>query len=201
MKYLKYWLGKKGLSLIERCTKTSKILTDTAAAAGNRFDTYFNLLEEKCKPKVNKIPSVMALWSPQSHRNSMPLNEWITKEYNMVQVCKYPDVAKNQIIRDVLISGCKSTKVKGIIREPGKPNLERVITILQIKESTIQSMQNMISDEDKAAVHYARYDSKSKKRANKNGNSTSKENNSKMCLRCGNHKAHLKNSSTKEAEC
>ena len=76
--YLKYWLGKEGLPLIERWTKTGKIPTATADDAGNKLETYYDLLEDECKPKGNRILSVMALWSTQSHQGSSPLNDWIT---------------------------------------------------------------------------------------------------------------------------
>ena len=76
----------------------------------------------------------MALWSTQSHQYNMPLNDWITKVYNMVEACEYPADAKDEIIRDVLISGCKSPKARDkFIRETGDLNLERVISILQIE--------------------------------------------------------------------
>ena len=76
--YLKYWLGKEGLPLLEQWTKTGKIPTATSDAAGNKLQTYWNLLEDECKLKGNQILSVMALWSTQSHQGSSPLNDWIT---------------------------------------------------------------------------------------------------------------------------
>ena len=47
-----------------------------------------------------------------SSQNSMPLNEWITKVHNMVEVCEYPTDSKTRIVRDILISGCTSEKAK-----------------------------------------------------------------------------------------
>ena len=43
--YLKYWLGKEGLPLLEQWTKTGKIPTAAADDAGNKLQTYYDLLE------------------------------------------------------------------------------------------------------------------------------------------------------------
>ena len=129
----------------------------------------------------NRILSVMALWSTQSHQGR-PLNDWITRVYNMVEACGYPDDAKDAITRDVLISGCKSSKAKDkFIQEPDDLTLERAIAILQIEESTAQTLQNLNSTGTTSAeMHYARYDRK-KKSGSKNGNSTL----DKKCFHCG----------------
>ena len=198
--YLKYWLGKEGLPLIERWTKTGKIPTAEPGDAGNKLDTYWTLLEAECKPKGNRILSVMALWSTQAHQGSMPLNDWITKVYNMVEACEYPADTKNDLIRDVLISGCKSTKAKDkFIRATDELTLDGVIAILQIEESTLQSMQNMNSNgEMSAQVHYARYDKRKQSRS-KNADS----NDDKKCFHCGFSfvKDHLKSCPAKDKEC
>ena len=198
--YLKYWLGKEGLPLLERWTKTGKIPTAAADDAGNKLQTYYDLLEDECKPKGNRILSVMALWSTQSHQGSSPLNDWITRVYNMVEACGYPDDAKDAITHDILISGCKSSKAKDkFIREPDDLTLEHAIAILQIEESTSQTLQNLNSTGTTSAeMHYARYDRK-KKSGSKNVNSTS----DKKCFRCGFAfvKEHLKSCPAKDAEC
>ena len=66
----------------------------------NNLDTYWNLFEEEFKPKENKTTSTLDLWI-KSKQNSTSLNEWITKVYNMVELCNYPadrDSIKNRII-------------------------------------------------------------------------------------------------------
>ena len=118
----------------------------------------------------------------------------------MVEACGYPDDAKDAITCDVLISGCKSSKAKDkFIREPDALNLECAITILQIEESTAQSLQNINSTGTTSAeMHYARYDRK-KKSGSKNGNSTS----DKKCFHCrfAFVKEHMKLCPAKDAEC
>ena len=42
------------------------------------------LLKYEFKPRANKLISIMELWM-KTKRNSVLLNEWITKVYNMVE--------------------------------------------------------------------------------------------------------------------
>ena len=118
----------------------------------------------------------------------------------MVEACGYPNDAKDAITRDVLISGCKSSKEKDkFIWEPNDLTLECAIAILQIEESTAQSLQNLNSTGTTSAeMHYAKYDRK-KKSGSKNINSTS----DKKCFHCrfAFVKEHLKSCPAKDAEC
>ena len=198
--YLKYWLGKEGLPLLERWEKAGKLNTTGDDAPGHKLDTYFDLLEVECKPKANTMLAVMNLWSPKSQQLNQPLNQWITKIHNMVDLCNYPPEAKDRIVRDILISGCSSEKAKDkIIREREDPGLDRIIEILQVEDSAHYSMKNIISTSEvstTANVHYAKYDSRSKAKPKaKNYNSTgANSTDEKKCFRCGKDftKGHLK---------
>ena len=154
--------------------------------------------------------AVMQLWLPKSQQHNLPLNEWITKVHKMVELCGYPDLAKDRIVRDILISGCNGEKAKDkIIRESDEPNLDRIIEILQVENSTKHSMKNIISNGEPttAQVHYARYDRKSKSRAKaKNSNSTDGDSNStndKICYRCSKEFfwGHMKHCKTLDKIC
>ena len=200
--YLKYWLGKEGLPLLEHWEKLGKINTDDDDAPGNKLETYYTLLEEECKPKSNKLIAVMQLWSSKSSQGQEPLNSWITKIHNMVDAAEYPDVAKTKIVRDVLISGCSSDRAKDkILRETDDPSLERVIQILQIEDSTKTSIKSFVN-EDHASVHYARYDSR-RNRNTRNNNSTNNSTENKKCYRCGKDfvPGHVKQCKAKGATC
>ena len=66
--------------------------------------------------------------------------------------------------------------------------------------------RNSTHSTNTASMHYARYDSQSKKKSGKNSNSndsTTERENSRQCFRCGNkfEKGNLKNCITKDVEC
>ena len=81
------------------------------------------------------------------------MNEWLTFVYNLVESCDYGD-SSERIIRDVLIIGCNSDKAKDkIVRQGEKIKLQDVIEILQLEDSTRQTLSEMTSTTQK--IHYA----------------------------------------------
>ena len=86
------------------------------------------------------------------------MNEWLTYVYNLVESCNYGD-SSERIIRDVLIIGCNSDKAKDkIVRQGEKIKLQEVIEILQLEDSTRQTLSEMTSTMQK--IHYASYEKK-----------------------------------------
>ena len=83
----------------------------------------------------------------------------------MAHICDYGD-AKDRIIRDVLIIGCNSDKAKDrIVQQGEKIKLQEVIEILQIEDSTRQTLTKMNSTMQK--INYVSYE-KMKSKGNKN---------------------------------
>ena len=73
-------------------------------------------------------------------------------------MCDYGD-SSERIIRDVLIIGCNSDKAKDkIVRQGEKIKLQEVIEILQLEDSTRQTLSEMNSTTQK--IHYASYEKK-----------------------------------------
>ena len=81
--------------------------------------------------------------------------------YNLVESCDYGDT-NERIISDVLIIGYNSDKAKDkIVRQGEKIKLQEVIEILQLEDSTRQTLSEMNSTVQK--IHYASYDKKKSK--------------------------------------
>ena len=86
------------------------------------------------------------------------MNEWLTYVYNLVELCNYGD-SSERIIRDILIIGCNSDRAKDkIVRQGEKIKLQVVIEILQLEDSTRQTLSEMTSTTQK--IHYASYEKK-----------------------------------------
>ena len=118
--------------------------------------------------------------------------------YNLVESCDYGN-ANDRIIRDVLIIGCNSDKAKDkIVRQGEKIKLQEVIEILQLEDSTRQTLTEMNSTGQKnySSINYVSYDkkkSKSKKKFQTNPNSSSSSSSGqkqdftgpgKLCYQC-----------------
>ena len=137
------------------------------------YRIYWNLLEAEFKPKGNKLLSVIELWT-RSRQGSKTLNEWLTYVYNLVESCDYGD-SNDRIIRDVLIIGCNSDKAKDkIVRQGEKIKLQEVIEILQLEDSTRQTLTEMNSTVQK--INYVSYEKK-KSKGNKNKQKTQNNSN------------------------
>ena len=64
----------------------------------------------------------------------MPLSEWITKVYNLVDLCEYEEEFMDRVIRDVLIIGCNSAAARDkIVRKGSKITLDQVIDYYNLK--------------------------------------------------------------------
>ena len=165
--YLRYWMGDQGIPLVKKWTALGKL--DFSNPTGGRdrpilsgfiLQNYWNLLEAEFKPKGNKLLSVIELWT-RSRQGSKTLNEWLTYVYNLVESCDYGD-SNDRIIRDVLIIGCNSDKAKDkIVRQGEKISLQEVIEILQLEDSTRQTLTEMNSTVQK--INYVSYEKKKSK--------------------------------------
>ena len=206
--YLRYWMGEQGIPLIKKWTALGKLdfsnPVEVRATEGTRripllsgyiLQNYWDLLEAEFRPKGNKLLSVIELWT-QSRQGSKTLNEWLTYVYNLVESCDYGD-SSERIIRDVLIIGCNSEKAKDkIVRQGEKIKLQEVIEILQLEDSTRQTLSEMTSTQK---IHYASYEKKKgtgkkqKSQSNSNSNVSSSSSrgqkqdstgSQKLCYRC-----------------
>ena len=199
--YLRYWMGDQGIPLVKKWTVLGKLDFSNPTDGGRErpistgyvLQNYWNLLEAEFKPKGNKLLSVIELWTC-SKQGSKTLNEWLTYVYNLVESCDYGD-SNDRIIRDVLIIGCNSDKAKDkIVRQGEKIKLQEVIEILQIEDSTRQTLTEMSSTVQK--INYVSYEKK-KSKGNKNKQKFQNNSNSsssgqkqdstgpvKQCYRC-----------------
>ena len=190
--YLRLWMGDEGLPLIMKWTDTGKLNFGNPdgenPSSGFLPKTYWKLLDEELKPKGNKLISIQELFSPKARQGTRTFTEWLTYVYNLVEACNYGD-SKDRIIRDVLFIGCNSTAAKdSIIRKGEDVQLQDVINILQLEDSTKSTLHyiNSSQPDSTAQVHYASYEKnqKSRKKTSTEQN-TDSTNSKRLCYRCG----------------
>ena len=215
--YLRYWMGEQGIPLVRKWTALGKLDFSSSEednlSSGYILQNYWNLLEAEFRPKGNKLLSVIELWT-RSKQGSKTLNEWLTYFYNLVESCDYGD-SSERIIRDVLIIGCNSDKAKDkIVRQGEKIKLQDVIEILQLEDSTRQTLSEITSTMQK--IHYASYEKKKgtgkKQKFQSNSNVSSPSSSGqkqdstgpqKLCYRCKKNyaKGHEKVCKALNAKC
>ena len=210
-------MGEQGIPLVKKWTALGKLDFSSSEeddlSSGYILQNYWNLLEAEFRPKGNKLLSVIELWT-RSRQGSKTLNEWLTYVYNLVESCDYGN-SSERIIRDVLIIGCNSDKAKDkIVRQGEKIKLQEVIEILQLEDSTRQTLSEMTSTTQK--IHYASYEKKKgtgkkqKFQSNSNVSSSSSSRqkqdstgSQKVCFRCKKNytKGHEKVCKALNAKC
>ena len=215
--YLRYWMGEQGIPLVKKWTALGKLdfssSEEDALSSGYILQNYWNLLDAEFRPKGNKLLSVTELWT-RSKQGSKTLNEWLTYVYYLVESCDYGD-SSERIIRDVLIIGCNSDKAKDkIVQQGEKIKLQDVIEILQLEDSTRQTLTEMTSTTQK--IHYASYEKKKstgkkqKFQSNSNPSSSSSSGqkqdstgSQKLCYQCSKNytKGHEKVCKALNAKC
>ena len=191
--YLRLWMGDEGLPLIMKWTDTGRLdfsKTSDPPSSGYILQTYWDLLEEELKPKGNRLISIQELFSEKSRQGNRTLNNWLTYVYNLVETCNYGN-SKDRIIRDLLFVGCNSQHAKdSIVRKGEDIKLQEVLNILQLEESTCNTLQMFNSTYPTTVpsqVHYASYENnkKSKKKPPSTEQNTNSNNSTKSCYRCG----------------
>ena len=139
--YLIYWSGDHGMDLVDKWTIVGKI-TD-----GNKetLNTYWGKFEEYIHPQTNKLIAVVEL--KQLFQG--------TKAMRLVTQAGYEGDAKDQVLRDTIISGNSSEKIKAkIVKEGHKVTLNQVMEIARLEVSTQQHLDRM---QETAKVNYVQY--------------------------------------------
>ena len=106
--YVIYWSGDHGMDLVDRWTTEAKIND------GNK-DT-FKL------PQTNQLIAVMEL--KRLFQGTLSLEDFHTKALRLVTQAGYEGDAKEQVLRDTIISGLASDKIRAkIVKEGHKVKL------------------------------------------------------------------------------
>ena len=102
---------------------------------GEKFDEYVH-------PQTNKLIAVVELkWLFQG---TMSLEDFHTKAMRLVTQAGYEGDAKDQVLRDTIISGINSEKIRAkIVKEGHKVTLNWVMEIARLEVSTQHHLDRM----------------------------------------------------------
>ena len=101
------------MDLVDKWT-TEKSITD---GNKNNLKTYWDKFEEYIHPKTNKLIAVVEL--KQLFQGSMSLEDFHTKAARLVIQAGYEGGAKDRVLRDTIISGISSEKIRAKIVKEG----------------------------------------------------------------------------------
>ena len=111
--YVVYWSGDHGMDLVDKWTTEGKINDGNK----NTLDTYWRHFEEYIHPKTNKLIAVVEL--KQLLQGNLSLEDFHTKALRLVTQAGYEGDAKDRVLRDNIISGLASDKIRAKIVKEG----------------------------------------------------------------------------------
>ena len=103
VRHLLLWVGDKGLEIYNTTTWAD-------AEDKNKTKEVLDALENYTKPQSNQILSRYQLRCLK--QGDMPLEEFVTKACLLVDDSGYPEAVKQETLRDTLVFGLKSDKVR-----------------------------------------------------------------------------------------
>ena len=108
-----YWSGDHGMDLVDKWTTEAKIHD------GNKdtLNTYWTQFETCIHPQTNQLIAVVEL--KQLFQGTLSSEDFHTKALRLVSQAGYEGDAKNQVLRDTIISGLMSDKIRAKIVKEG----------------------------------------------------------------------------------
>ena len=203
-KQVRHLLEDKGLEIYN---------TTTWAAYDEKDKTepVLNALENYTKPQSNQILSRYQLRCLK--QGDMSLGEFVTKARLLVDDSGYPAAVKDESLRDTLVFGLRSDKVRrDVIAKGNELTFQQVYELAKVDESTRSQMKAITQSEDKTELHSVRSKKKSpffkkpqnEERKNKSDKKPLKKPfkfKSKGCFRCGGSHDKSTEGTAKFAKC
>ena len=153
--YIIYWSGDHGMDLVDKWTAEGKINDGNKDQQNTQFENYIH-------PQTNQFLAVVEL--KRLFQDSLSLEDFHTKALRLVQQAGYEGDAKDKVLRDNIISGLASDKIRAkIVKEGHGVTLNQVMEIARLEVSMQQHLERM---QETAKVNYVQYrkSTKSKKK-------------------------------------
>ena len=116
--YMIYWSGDHGMDLVDKWTTEGKINDGNK----NKLNTYWKQFEEYIHPQTNQLIAVVEL--KQLFQGNLTLEDFHTKAMRLVTEASYEGDTREQVLRDTIISGLTSDKIRAkIVKEGHKVKL------------------------------------------------------------------------------
>ena len=148
VRHLLLWVGDKGLEIYNTTTWTE-------AEDKDKTKPVLDALENYTKPQSNQILSRYQLRCLK--QGDMSLEEFVTKARLLVDDSSYPAAVKQETLRDTLVFGLRSDKVRrDAIAKGNDLTFQQVYEFAKVDESTRVQMKAITQHEDSSELHAVR---------------------------------------------
>ena len=129
----------------------------------NTLITYWNLFKEYIHPQTNQLIALVEL--KHLFQGSITLEDFHTKALCLVTQAGHEGATKERVLRDTIISGITSDKIRDKIVKEGKDvSLAQVMEIARLEVSTQNHLDRM---QETAKVNYIQYGKSTKHKKGK----------------------------------
>ena len=138
--YVILWAGEKGRNIYSTWTLTNEERKQLAS--------HYEKIENYCKPQSNKIYS-RYIFMRREQGTDEPFEQFVTDLKLLYKECGYNHVVEDEMIRDHIVFGIKSTKVREKLNNEGNDlTLEKCMDISRTYELSQKQIISMNSGED-----------------------------------------------------
>ena len=138
--YLMLWAGEKGRSIYS----TWNLNADQKKL----LEEHFKRFKSYCKPKSNKIYSRYVFKSRVQEADE-PFEQFVTDLKLLIKECGYDETVHDYMIRDHIVFGIKSSKVREkMINEGDDLTLEKCMNLARTHELSKKQLKTMNTSED-----------------------------------------------------
>ena len=138
--YLMLWTGEKGRNIY-----STWVLSEEDK---KKLAIHYDKFENYCKPKSNKIYS-RYIFMRREQGIEEPFEQFVTDLKLLYKECGYDHTMEDEMIRDHIVFGIKSTKVREkLINEGNNLTLEKCMDISRTYEMSQKQLKSMNSGED-----------------------------------------------------
>ena len=124
--YLMLWVGEKGRQIYSTWDLTNE--------QKKKLKHYYDKFEEYCKPKSNVIYN-RYLFKSRTQQENEPFEQFVTELKTLIKDCDYPVGIQQDLIRDHIVFGVRSSKVREkLIMEGSELTLEKCVDVAHTYE-------------------------------------------------------------------
>ena len=137
-------IGKEANKVFRTFTWASPDVAKKIAAVVSKFEEY-------CIPRENTIYERF-LFFTRDQRESETVDQYLTELHQIAANCDFESITPDQLLRDRLVTGTKTAKVRENLLKEKKLTLEKAIDIARAAESTAVQMKVMSAELGLSAV-------------------------------------------------
>ena len=135
----------------KEANKVFRTFTWSSPDDAKKIATVVSKFEEYCIPRENTIYERF-LFFTRDQRESETVDQYLTELRQIAANCDFKSVAPDQLLRDRLVTGTKTAKVRENLFKEKKLTREKAIDIARAAESTAVQMKVMSAESGLSAV-------------------------------------------------